>query len=881
MPPSGLPPIDAHPLLEHAQWMRRLARSLVADPDRAEELSQETWRRILERPPRLDRPFRGWIATVMRNLVRAEHRGTVRRATRERSSARPEAEPSAHELLDRATLQRELVQAVLELDEPYRTTILLRYFEERTPQEIAARGPLPLPTVKTRLARGLALLRERLERTRAPDGKSSALLALARFGAGPPHPSPHLVPLTVASVLMNSKVLVGCSLVVAAALALLLYAREDGPAPSVAGLPEAPAAEALSPAAPPWIVPSPHDGREETRMESSSPDRLGPAPDGKTPLRFEGRVIDLAGRPVGSVAIGLAPLEPTQHALTSASSHGARTVAHATADGTFLVEGPARGRLFVLDSRWTTVLAGIPVDARSGQSCRVVVAPSIALAGVALDEFGGPLADVEVSLEPPSDLRARIHEVLDFSASVSFGTRSDEYGRFRLATVPALEEGRLRGERAGYEPVEEAAPAVSRSDLVLVFARPGGEAELRGLVVDPARSPVAAALVSLGLETTRTDEHGRFTFQLDDPESVNRRVARTLGEPADVLRAVKPGYLPAESRARERGPDGKPLWPRPVVLQLGGPPASIAGRVIDEHGEALPGLRVWITDPSLFGLVMVDGGGDKYPEFVQVEEALVADAQRDTAAGWHWTETDKDGRFVLECLAERTYDLAVMDPSTLLRSVTPAVAAGRRDVVLVLDGAAVFEHLAGRVVDGRGEPVPHASVFPMCDALVIRHAGQVLGTRHETTTGTLTDEEGRFELARVPRNLVYLRIQGADTIPLEWGRAVEGGLERLAGKSPDELEIEVERRCHFQVELSVAAEADELGMLDSHGNELVISEFRGNSRNDVERHALVGGRSSTLAVGDRATMLVLYRAGSEVRRVPVRLLPGTTTSLKF
>ncbi|HEX6882879.1 MAG TPA: sigma-70 family RNA polymerase sigma factor, partial [Planctomycetota bacterium] len=121
MSSSSLPPLDAQLLLEHAPWMRRLARSLTASPERAEDLSQETWRRLLESPPRLDQPFRGWIATVMRNLVRAEGRGHARRTARELASARPEAEPSSHELVERAALQRELVQAVLELEEPYRT----------------------------------------------------------------------------------------------------------------------------------------------------------------------------------------------------------------------------------------------------------------------------------------------------------------------------------------------------------------------------------------------------------------------------------------------------------------------------------------------------------------------------------------------------------------------------------------------------------------------------------------------------------------------------------------------------------------------------------------------------------------------------------------
>jgi hypothetical protein len=48
----------------------------------------------------------------------------------------------------------------------------------------------------------------------------------------------------------------------------------------------------------------------------------------------------------------------------------------------------------------------------------------------------------------------------------------------------------------------------------------------------------------------------------------------------------------------------------------------------------------------------------------------------------------------------------------------------------------------------------------------------------------------------------------------------------------------------------------------------VISEFLGNGRRDTERHPLREGRSATLAVGDSAAQLVLYRGGVEVRRIP-------------
>jgi hypothetical protein len=34
-------------------------------------------------------------------------------------------------------------------------------------------------------------------------------------------------------------------------------------------------------------------------------------------------------------------------------------------------------------------------------------------------------------------------------------------------------------------------------------------------------------------------------------------------------------------------------------------------------------------------------------------------------------------------------------------------------------------------------------------------------------------------------------------------------------------------------------------------------------------------------VGDKAATLVLYRAGAEVRRVPIRLTPGTPAQLRL
>jgi RNA polymerase sigma-70 factor (ECF subfamily) len=54
-------------------------------------------------------------------------------------------------------------RAVADLDEPYRETVALRFFGERSLEEIAEITGRPLGTVKTHLRRGLLRLRDRLE----------------------------------------------------------------------------------------------------------------------------------------------------------------------------------------------------------------------------------------------------------------------------------------------------------------------------------------------------------------------------------------------------------------------------------------------------------------------------------------------------------------------------------------------------------------------------------------------------------------------------------------------------------------------------------------------------------------------------------------------
>jgi RNA polymerase sigma-70 factor (ECF subfamily) len=174
--------MDAHEispeaLLRHADFLRGLARHLVWQFDGAEDVVQETWLASLEHPPRGPGRLRAWLSKVLRNEARQYLRGERRRPRRELSAARLEKTESTAESVIRSEVLQQVATAVALLEEPYRTTILLRHYEKLAPREIAVRMQAPVDTVKSRLQRAHERLRNALER--GGSGWRAALLPLA------------------------------------------------------------------------------------------------------------------------------------------------------------------------------------------------------------------------------------------------------------------------------------------------------------------------------------------------------------------------------------------------------------------------------------------------------------------------------------------------------------------------------------------------------------------------------------------------------------------------------------------------------------------------------------------------------------------------------
>jgi len=144
--------------------------SILNNREKAEDAFQETWSRVLRSIRRFDpnQPFGPWLFRIARNLAYDQLRRERRwrfwfRQPREET---PILEPSTESGFDRRLLDRDLARTLLARLEPmYREILWLRFFKDKSYEEIAEHCDLPLGTVKTRLRRALQKAGELWEET--------------------------------------------------------------------------------------------------------------------------------------------------------------------------------------------------------------------------------------------------------------------------------------------------------------------------------------------------------------------------------------------------------------------------------------------------------------------------------------------------------------------------------------------------------------------------------------------------------------------------------------------------------------------------------------------------------------------------------------------
>jgi RNA polymerase sigma-70 factor (ECF subfamily) len=720
-------------LIAHRAWVRRLARSLVLDEARADDLEQEVWLEALVRPPQDGRSPRGWLATALRHNAIDEARVEKRRTRREVAAARPEAVPSAADLVAEADALQRVVRAVLDLPEPYRTTLLRRFFDDLGPAAIAASEGVPVETVRTRLRRGLVLVREKFDRENEGDRRAWCLLLLPLARGAEPLEiaGPAAAGASVGLLaLLTSKAAIAAGVLAVAGLGLWTWSGSNVPvdpvvpggglagavvANAAAPSPAAPLAQAVPPPAPPR-------GTRVEVLARDSGDR--PVPGATVALLVDRTPVDPSFSSSEAKLPSSAP--PTPHETRTCDGAG-RAVFEDLPPGEWAVVASTRSAA----SRPVRLRA---VEGVATGAVRLLLLPAHPVEGRVLRKDGKPIAGSLVSL-----LAMGARGGMDAEAA----TKTDATGKFRMEGV---RPGRyyamatLSGGAMHMVPMEVVVPGAESVEMIL-----DDTSSARGRVVDDAtNAPVSGAMVVImavspapppayGMASVMTAADGTFSIEGMPAGQVQRFLVR------------KEGFLPFQESKDGPAIVGTSLAPdKPldvtVRLRKG---ATLKGRVTASSGNPVPKAEVYFAWAEVIG--------NSFNSYRTPS-----------------TTTDEDGKYSLPSAGPGTgimvvraegYHLPDLPPDLSralsgsgipegLRVTVPGTGEVVKDLVLTSCG-----WVEGRVVDADGKPVAGAAVS--LDVPVPPAIGRWM--EPIAAAPVWTDAEGKFRLDGLAPGEVVIR----------------------------------------------------------------------------------------------------------------------------
>jgi len=161
------------------RYQHRLLRYLLyltGHRELAEDLFQEVWMRVLVRGAQFNGQarFETWLFTIARNLV-IDHRRKRTASSldelfdnggdddRPMSFEVADGEPTPFDRIANLEDRERIAGSLLQLDTLHREVLVLRFHEELSLEEISKVTRAPLSTVKSRLYRGMAMIKPMLE----------------------------------------------------------------------------------------------------------------------------------------------------------------------------------------------------------------------------------------------------------------------------------------------------------------------------------------------------------------------------------------------------------------------------------------------------------------------------------------------------------------------------------------------------------------------------------------------------------------------------------------------------------------------------------------------------------------------------------------------
>ncbi len=698
------PPFDVQALLTRRRWLRSIARELVIDESRVDDLEQQIYLQAMERPPRGIRSLSGWLRSALRSQWIDAGRASDRREAREERAARdgPDRTQSTADLAAQASAQGAVSTAVAGLREPYRSTVLLRYFEGLPPRDIAERMGVPVETVRTRLKRAHAMLREHLDGEFGGDRRAWALplLALLDGPIVPVPPTTGAAPIAAATgvVLVTKTTKTAIAVVVLALLAALTHQtlQEDD----------------LSPAAGPQPV-------ANTRGQTKA-----------APPKIVARGT-LAGI-VRRRADGL----PAPAAEVVATWRRERVVVATDAEGRFELTGVAAGDGWELSARAPgfaceqSATADVSKDATTDIGT-LWLAAAARLSVRVVGPDGAPLAQarVRLALRIPSGATAETQRYLrylthrDASVVVEGGRTTDASGYARFEDLPT-----------GHRQVAVFHDRFVQLDTPRVRLHPGSPTHeitirmgaghmLTGRLLQSGGGPAAGVFVrASNLGALWTDE----AWAQSDAEGHFKLGPLPAG---DVWLYATRTRLPGKALRRVRVPDVSNV---DLILPRIG---EVFGRVTDESGAPLSGVEVAVA-------IGQHGAAATSDEEGHYRITGMPEGRLDRFRAWHSRRLQRSPRLVIGLLHE-TDGRSTTDDAEGRPAIIAAETPLEVNVVLV-PGARVSGVVSGP--DG-----------PLAGAWVYRRGPK--SRAGEEWANRVTDGDGRYEFAGLQPGRHFLTVK--------------------------------------------------------------------------------------------------------------------------